>query len=604
MAGIYRFEDFELDTDQGELRRQGEPVTLPKLSYRTLVALVEAAPNVLASDDMVRQVWGEGRVITQENLSQRIKMLRTSLGDTAKNPLYIEVVRGRGFRFVHDVTTSLGDDHTSGWMDGKDLTRLYSQCSIAVTPFRDESSNQNLLHIARGIASELLVALAQNRRIRVAANSLHDIGAAVTESAKAIGERLEVNYVLEGSVRSAGNAFKLSTSLVRVSENYYVWSETFECAVGDAFTQEKEIAAKIDNAARNHMFVDVLQQQVDVWKQRFADVDPEAVQLYLQAQLTRYSNSLHGPLGVKAVRELVDRAIEIDNNFAAAHVARTGICRQMHYAGTMSLKNAAGKIDESLLKLESLGASIDPFLAGQIAISIHMDYARAESCFKRAVRNMPDTTPWSYYFLAAIAAAEGRRRQASRFLEEARHLSPRYEGEQSELDISLAYLHTAIGNYDVADQLVEKALGVQVSAKGRRAPLFFKGYNLLARGDIEGMRSVFDELWEDYGSSHPELCAFLMAHLGDKKQATEHLREARPVPAEFFGVALGWVAVGEPEKAIDLLKQAVSEHQQMVLITLRLGAYWDGLRDLPGFIEMLGEMNHRAGYTAEFEAPA
>ena len=92
---IYEFSDLTLDLDRHLLTRGGVPVKLTKLSFKVLQALVRAAPALISHDDLIDEVWGPRRVITPDNLSQRMKTLRQSLGDDTNQPIYIEGVRGK-----------------------------------------------------------------------------------------------------------------------------------------------------------------------------------------------------------------------------------------------------------------------------------------------------------------------------------------------------------------------------------------------------------------------------------------------------------------------------------------------------------------------------
>jgi DNA-binding winged helix-turn-helix (wHTH) protein/Flp pilus assembly protein TadD len=98
----YLIDDLNLDVQRGELTRDGEALTLPKLSYDLLVALAQAAPALLSQAELMQIVWPE-RVIGDETLKQRVKLLRKSLGDNASSPQYIEAVRGRGYRLIPKV---------------------------------------------------------------------------------------------------------------------------------------------------------------------------------------------------------------------------------------------------------------------------------------------------------------------------------------------------------------------------------------------------------------------------------------------------------------------------------------------------------------------
>ena len=96
----YRFDDLTLDVGQCRVWRDGQPIQLSKLTFELLRVLVEAAPNLVTHDQLAQHVWGTRRIVTPENLSQRLMMLRQAIGDPADRPRYIEGVRGLGYRLI------------------------------------------------------------------------------------------------------------------------------------------------------------------------------------------------------------------------------------------------------------------------------------------------------------------------------------------------------------------------------------------------------------------------------------------------------------------------------------------------------------------------
>jgi len=99
----YFFADLVLDIQRGILTRNKKEIALPKLSYELLLALLKASPTLLTQPELMEIVW-PNVVIGDETLKQRVKLLRKVLGDNASEPIYIEAVRGRGYRLVPDVT--------------------------------------------------------------------------------------------------------------------------------------------------------------------------------------------------------------------------------------------------------------------------------------------------------------------------------------------------------------------------------------------------------------------------------------------------------------------------------------------------------------------
>src|SRR5215468_12021064 len=98
----YQVDDLIIDLAPRRVRRAGTGIRLQALSFDLLVALVRAAPNLVSFEQLSERVW-PGLVITPETIVQRVKLLRSALGDDPHAPRYIEGVRGRGYRMVAEV---------------------------------------------------------------------------------------------------------------------------------------------------------------------------------------------------------------------------------------------------------------------------------------------------------------------------------------------------------------------------------------------------------------------------------------------------------------------------------------------------------------------
>jgi len=99
----YFFADLVLDVQRGTLTRNDKEIPLPKLSYDLLLALLGASPTLLSQQELMEIVW-PNVVIGDETLKQRVKLLRKAITDNASAPIYIEAVRGRGYRLLPEVT--------------------------------------------------------------------------------------------------------------------------------------------------------------------------------------------------------------------------------------------------------------------------------------------------------------------------------------------------------------------------------------------------------------------------------------------------------------------------------------------------------------------
>lgn len=185
-----------------------------------------------------------------------------------------------------------------------------TQASIAVLPFADMSPAGDQQYFSDGIAEELLNALAQFPELKVAARtsafSFRD-----DVDLRQVGEALGVAHVLEGSVRQSGNRFRITAQLIRASDGFHLWSETYDRTMTDIFDVQDEIVAELSR---------VLQVRLGVGfgegRATSADVDPNAYEQYLRG-LGLWAERIDDDKRWEAA-ESFRRATEIAPNFADA----------------------------------------------------------------------------------------------------------------------------------------------------------------------------------------------------------------------------------------------------------------------------------------------
>lgn len=348
---IYEFSDLTLDLERHQLTRDGQPIKLTKLSFKALHALVQAAPALISHDDLIDQIWGPERVITPDNLSQRMKTLRQSLGDDPNHPIYIEGVRGEGYRLIPKV--KIQGAHASrqvpssrllvtpvvpavGYIafaalvlalsyfvidrfafdssvdadgapaTGEQPTGIDAGSSIAVLPFVNMSSDAEQEYFSDGLSEELLNLLAKIPELKVAARtssfSVRDKGLSIPE----IADQLNVVYVLEGSVRKQSEQLRITAQLIRADSGFHLWSETYDRQLDNIFEIQEDIATAVTEALR----ITLLGEVPSVRK-----TDPEAYRLFLEGQYLK--RQISGDALDRAVSAF-EQAIEIDPTYAPA----------------------------------------------------------------------------------------------------------------------------------------------------------------------------------------------------------------------------------------------------------------------------------------------
>jgi len=178
--------------------------------------------------------------------------------------------------------------------------------SIAVLPFADMSPERDQSYFSEGIAEELLNLLATIPEVRVtsrsSAFSFKDKGLSIPE----IADRLRVSYVLDGSVRKAGDQLRISAQLIDAQSDTQVWSRNFDRTLENIFQIQDEIAGDVVEQVRGTLDIASPQQR---------QTDPVAYSLFLEARDQRRLGTVDSY--VKSIA-IYKRVLEIDPDYSPA----------------------------------------------------------------------------------------------------------------------------------------------------------------------------------------------------------------------------------------------------------------------------------------------
>src|SRR5207248_6073371 len=106
---LHRFGPFELDERRFELRRLGKAVTLQRKVLETITYLVKNPDRLISKDELIAGPW-KGTIVSDAALAHVIMVARKALSDRGKSGSIIETVRGKGYRFIAEVTTAASAD--------------------------------------------------------------------------------------------------------------------------------------------------------------------------------------------------------------------------------------------------------------------------------------------------------------------------------------------------------------------------------------------------------------------------------------------------------------------------------------------------------------
>jgi serine/threonine-protein kinase len=292
--------------------------------------------------------------------------------------------------------------------------------AIAVLPFANLSADPENEYFSDGITDEIMSALARGGAIRVTGRGSSFALKGKPAELQALARQLRVRGVLEGSVRKAGKRVRITAQLTSADDGFLIWSDRYDRELTDIFTVQEEIASDIARALRDALQL-TPRPGVEPGAARAEARDPEANDAYLRGRhlLDRQVN------GVGLALPLLERAVAIDPEFAAAHTAIARANVQL-LAFQMESPRTAGPRAEAAaqraLALDERHAEAHAAY-GAMCAWYDWDWPAAEPHFNRAIELDPGLPVLRVYRGWSLAMI-GRAAEAAQDAESAVGLDP------------------------------------------------------------------------------------------------------------------------------------------------------------------------------------
>jgi TolB-like protein/tetratricopeptide (TPR) repeat protein len=295
---------WRVEPNKNAIFRASEERHLENRLMQTLVFLAENPGQVISRERFFHSVW-QGLVVNEEALSRAISLLRTALGDDARAPTYIQTIPGGGYRLVADVIISQNQQPVV--RQGKE----FHKNSIAVLPFVNLSEDPANEYFSDGITEEILNVLSQGDAFKVVGRTSSFAFKGKNKDLRKIGKALDVAQVLEGSVRQAGDRVRITAQLIKTSDGFHLWSETFDREFEDVFAIQDEIAGAVVEALKVKLLGKVAEPQVIGGTH-----STEAFQAYLQGLHDRNRGSFKET--ILSAQSAFQQAVTLDPGYARA----------------------------------------------------------------------------------------------------------------------------------------------------------------------------------------------------------------------------------------------------------------------------------------------
>ena len=318
--------------------------------------------------------------------------------------------------------------------------------SIAVLPFADMSAAGDQQYFSDGIAEEILNALVRVDGLKVASRTSAFAFRGDEKNLRDIADALQVNHILEGSVRRAGNQVRITAQLIDARSDRHLWSETFDRNLDDILAIQDEIANSIVSSMREELGLEITGQAAIASDTNNVD----AYDLYLQGRALVIAR---GDIS-KAVG-LLERAVAIDPGFAKAWEVLGAAyyigpswgyaLGDKPYARAITASERALELDDSLALPWAVIGSVGQ-LAGEV------DYAMAMEYHQRAMEAGPHNA--TVHLWAALTLGElGYIGKSIPLLQRCLEIDPVY----GNCKIHLATMFIANGNEELAVKMFQEA---------------------------------------------------------------------------------------------------------------------------------------------------
>jgi TolB-like protein/cytochrome c-type biogenesis protein CcmH/NrfG len=451
----FLFDDHTLDTDRRELRRGSEPIAVEPQVFDLLVYLVQNRDHVVSKDDLIASVWG-GRIVSESTLTSRINAARKAVRDSGELQKLIRTIPRKGLRFVGTVRT-----HQNGAAPVTDLPldeihepsraalSLPDRPAIAVLPFTNMSGDPEQEYFSDGISEDIITALSKLRWFFVIARNSSFTYKGKVVHMKQIADELGVGYVVEGSVRKAGDRVRITVQLNDVATGSHIWAERYDRGLADVFAVQDEITEAIVAAIEPQLYA-----AENFHAQRKPPDSLDAWDLVMRAlshywRVTRQDNLV--------AQALLEKAIAIDPNYGQA----LGVLATSHtfsaHMGWADMAVSAPSAERSALAA-ILVDSEDPWAHHALGCAYlfmrRFDDSLAE--FELALRLNPNFSMAQGYYGLALSYC-GRWEEGVVAARRALRLSPRDPFSAVYCGIA-AYAHFIGRDYDEAMRLSHQAI--------------------------------------------------------------------------------------------------------------------------------------------------
>jgi serine/threonine protein kinase/Tfp pilus assembly protein PilF len=456
-----------------------------------------------------------------------------------------------------------------------------TQRSVAVLPFIDLSAEKDHEWLSDGISEAMITALSSLEGLRVPARTSSFFFKGKEVNIQEIGQKLNVENVLEGSVQVVGDMLRVNAQLISVKDGYHLWSDKYDRRLEDLFSIQDEIAREVGRALKVKLLGEEETQLAKKYTENY-----EAYRLYLGGRYfwnKRDKENLYISIGY------FEKSLEEDPNCVLAYAGLADSYAVLGMNQDIPPREAYPKAREYVLKALEMDNRLAEAHVTLAAIKgqYEWDWPGSEEEYKLAIQLNP-SYGHAHHWYAFLLSRLGRHEEAIKEIKMARDLDPL----APRITANVGHLLYITRKYDQALEELGKAIELYPDH------VITYGYVLLvymAQGRYEEALHIIQEL-EKYGTviKLTILKAQIYAKWGKKKEA-EKLLKIIIEESEKTHISPAWIAsiygfLGEYDRAYSLLEKAYLDRDPW-LSYLNVEPMFDSLRSDPRFKVLLKKLN-------------
>jgi TolB-like protein/Tfp pilus assembly protein PilF len=476
------------------------------------------------------------------------------------------------------ISQDAGQSADTAVIEKVSLASSNDEKSVAVLPFINMSDQAENEYFSDGISEELLNVLVRVKGLRVPSRTSSFTFKGSDKKLAEIGRELQVDHILEGSVRKSGDRIRVTAQLIEVSTDTHLWSETYTRQLDDIFAVQDEIAQAIVSALK----VTLTGNDQAPIQTRATD----SVEAYNKYLLGRHLWNQRTPASLLASVEPLREAIALDPQYGRAWEALADAYALIPEYRSGSIREYIPLAHEAIDKALYINPKSAPALTTSAYIEFMYDYdfEDARKMFTRAIEIDPDYAT-AHQWYGELLAAEGKLDAALGQLQLARKADPLAQVMPHDMGWFLVWSDRSEEAYQYIHESIELNPNFQNAYRNLALLQMMHGHFEPAR---ENIRKFYSIVKLDPATDLAIVDA--LENPGLRADAVELVLADEQTADGVFGKARMLMLLGEPERALESLEKAFEKGDPYAVHMKRMNLY-DPLRNNPRFQALLAKIN-------------